>query len=29
MNLVKDINGEAKINVIYNEIGDYLKIIEG
>ena len=28
MNLVKDINGETDINVIYKEISTYLNIIE-
>jgi adenylate kinase len=29
LNLVKDVNGEAKIDVIYEEISNYLTIIEG
>jgi hypothetical protein len=29
MNLVKDINGETSIDVIYSEISSYLNIIEG
>ena len=29
MNLVKDVNGEAKIDAIYDQITDYLSIIEG
>ena len=29
MNLVKDVNGEADINVIYGEISSFLNVIEG
>jgi hypothetical protein len=29
MNLVKDVNGEADIDVIYREISSFLNIIEG
>jgi adenylate kinase family enzyme len=29
MNLVKEVNGEANIDVIYDEISSYLNVIEG
>jgi hypothetical protein len=29
LNLVKDINGEANIEAIYDKISDYLSVIEG
>ena len=29
MNLVKDVNGEADIDLIYREISTFLNIIEG